>query len=85
MTRRSTRRFLIVALSGFAINEASVLILTYQFAVAHRVAILVTLVGVAALLYLSSKFWAYQGTRFVSAPVLAGDVSLKPSPAARRP
>jgi len=63
MTGRSTRRFLIVALSGFALNETSVLILIYQFAVPHRFALLITLVGVAGLLYLSSKFWAYRGKR----------------------
>ncbi|MDP1555312.1 MAG: GtrA family protein [Hyphomonas sp.] len=63
VTGRTTARFLIVALSGFALNEASVLILTYQFAVPHRLAILFTLLGVAGLLYLSSKFWAYRSKR----------------------
>lgn len=90
VTGRSTRRFLIVALTGFALNETCVLILIYTFGVPHRPAIFATLVGVAGLLYLSSKFWAYKGRpRDLEpgpAPAAAPATgALKPSPAARRP
>ncbi len=84
MTGRSSRRFLIAALSGFALNETCVLILTYAFGLLHRLAIFATLVGVAGLLYLFSKFWAYKGRQLDTKPKLAREkAALKPSPAAK--
>lgn len=61
VTRTSAIRFFIIAFSGFAANELSVVILTYQFGVPPRIGILATLVFVAGLLFLLSKFWAYRG------------------------
>ena len=61
VTRDSAVRFFVLAVSGFAINEVSVVVFTYFFHLPHRPVILVTLIGVAGMLFLLSKFWAYKG------------------------
>lgn len=61
VTRESAGRFFLLATSGFAINEVSVIVFTYWFHFPHRPTILITLIAVAGLLFLLSKFWAYKG------------------------
>jgi len=63
VTRSSALRFFLLALAGFAVNEVSVVVLTYYFDIPPRIGILATLVFVAVLLFLLSKFWAYRGHR----------------------
>ena len=65
VTRESAGRFFLLATSGFAVNEVSVVVFTYGFGFPHRPTILVTLFAVAGFLFLLSKFWAYKGKDIV--------------------
>lgn len=56
---RSARRFLLVSLGGFAINEASYALLLRFSPWRYDLLLALVLLGVAALTYLLSRHWAF--------------------------
>lgn len=59
LTKRSFRRFTLLALSGFAVNQTSVLIFIEQLGWPHRPVLLVTILVVAGGIFSASKVWAF--------------------------
>jgi putative flippase GtrA len=59
---RSARRFLLVSLGGFALNEASYALLLHWSPLRYDLLLALVLVGVAALTYLLSRHWAFRGS-----------------------
>lgn len=57
----SLRRFAILAGVGFTLNEASIVLFVERVGLPHRPVLAATAFGVAALVYLTSKFWAFAG------------------------
>jgi putative flippase GtrA len=60
-TQQSFRRFLVVAVTGFAINQASVLIFVETLHYPPRIVMAVAIAGVAIFLYAAGKIWAFRG------------------------
>ena len=58
---RSRRRFFLVALTGFLVNEAMYALLLHFTELDYRVALAVVLVAVAALTFISARQWAFAG------------------------
>ncbi|MBU3709164.1 MAG: GtrA family protein [Burkholderiaceae bacterium] len=58
---RSRRRFFLVALASFLINEAMYALLLRFTELDYRVALAVVLVAVAALTFFSARRWAFAG------------------------
>jgi putative flippase GtrA len=57
---RSARRFLLVSLGGFALNEASYALLLRWSPWRYDLLLALVLLGVAALTYLLSRHWAFR-------------------------
>ena len=62
VTRQSMRRFLSTAMLGFTLNQSSVVIFADWLALPFRPVLFVTIISVAVLLYMLSKFWAFNET-----------------------
>lgn len=60
---RSLRRFFVVSALGFAANEFAYAALLAYTRLRYDVALLLVLLGVAVLTYLSSRHWAFRGSR----------------------
>jgi putative flippase GtrA len=58
---RSRRRFFLVALSSFLVNEAMYALLLHFTELDYRVALGIVLVAVAALTFVSARQWAFAG------------------------
>lgn len=58
---RSRRRFFLVALSSFLVNEAMYALLLRFTELDYRVALGIVLLAVAALTFFSSRRWAFAG------------------------
>jgi len=58
---RSRRRFFLVALSSFLVNEALYALLLHFTELDYRVALAIVLVAVAALTFVSARQWAFAG------------------------
>lgn len=58
--RVTFRRFLTVALAGFALNEALYFILLRSTTLSYQTALAIVLVSVAALTFFLSKTWAFR-------------------------
>lgn len=63
MTLQSLKRFLVTAIGGFALNQTSVVLFISVLGLPHRPVLLATVIGVAGLLFLVSKFWAFTDTQ----------------------
>jgi putative flippase GtrA len=59
--RRSRRRFFLVAVSSFLVNEALYALLLHFTELDYRVALGIVLVAVAALTFVSARQWAFAG------------------------
>lgn len=57
---RAARRFLLVSLGGFAVNEASYALLLRFSRWRYDLLLALVLLGVAALTYLLSRHWAFR-------------------------
>ena len=53
------RRFALVALGGFLINESVYALLLARTALDYRVALFIVLAGVAGLTWVAGRFWAF--------------------------
>ncbi len=53
------KRFAVVAVSGFALNESAYAVLLRWTDLDYRVALFVVLVGVAGLTWLAGRYWAF--------------------------
>jgi putative flippase GtrA len=53
------RRFAVVAIAGFALNEALYAVLLRWTRLDYRFALLLVLAGVAALTWLANRYWAF--------------------------
>lgn len=60
ITRQSIGRFAITALTGFALNQTSVLVFAQALGFPHRMVFFFTILGVACFLFFASKFWAFR-------------------------
>lgn len=58
---RSARRFVMVSLAGFAINEACYAALLNLSSLDYRTALAIVLVSVAAGTFLLGRLWAFRG------------------------
>ncbi len=58
---QTLQKFTVTALGGFALNQLSVVIFISWLGLPHRPVMFVTVFGVAGLLFLVSKFWAFRG------------------------
>ena len=61
VTKQSAGRFVTLSVTGFCINQASVVYFAAYLGYPHRIVLVVTIIGVAGFLFLASKFWAFQG------------------------
>ena len=53
------RRFAVVAVSGFALNESAYAVLLRSTQLDYRVALFIVLVAVAGLTWLAGRYWAF--------------------------
>ena len=60
---RALRRFFLVSALGFAANESAYAALLAYTRLRYDVALVLVLLGVAVLTYLSSRHWAFRGSR----------------------
>lgn len=60
---RAARRFLAIALGGFAVNETAYWALLAYTALPYRAALAVVLVAVAGLTFVLARFWAFEDSR----------------------
>lgn len=60
-TGRSLRRFLLTAMTGFAVNQASIVLFVEALGLPPRIVLAISTVVVAGLLYLIGKIWAFRG------------------------
>ncbi len=56
---RALRRFAVVAIAGFLVNESAYALLLAWTSLDYRVALFIVLVGVAGSTWLAGKFWAF--------------------------
>lgn len=54
-------RFLQLAVSGFAINQTSVVLFIETLGLPHRPVLFFTIFGVAGVTFVASKYWAFRG------------------------
>ena len=60
-TKQSAARFVALAVTGFVINQTSVVYFAAHLGYPHRIVLVLTIIGVAVFLFLASKFWAFRG------------------------
>jgi putative flippase GtrA len=60
-TGRSLRRFLLTSLTGFAVNQASIVLFVEALGQPPRIVLAISTVVVAGLLYLIGKIWVFRG------------------------
>jgi putative flippase GtrA len=60
-TGRSLGRFLITAITGFAINQMSVVLFVEWLGQPARIVMAISIVAVAGFLYVAGKVWAFRG------------------------
>lgn len=61
VTRTSATRFLVLSLSAFTANQASVVFWVELFGFPHRETMVLTLISVALLTFIAGKIWAFNG------------------------
>lgn len=59
---RALRRFFVLSLTGFAINETTYAVLLHWSALPYDVLLAIVLVGVAVMTYLLGSRWAFRGS-----------------------
>lgn len=59
VTNQSMRRFTVTAVTGFAINQSSVVLFADWLGYPLRMVVFLTICGVAAFLFIASKMWAF--------------------------
>jgi len=61
--RQALRRFFLISLAGFSVNEASYAVLLHFSALRYDLLLGLVLVGVAVMTYVLSSRWAFLGKR----------------------
>ncbi|KJS35200.1 MAG: hypothetical protein VR74_17765 [Hyphomonas sp. BRH_c22] len=62
LTRQSAGRFVVLAMTGFLLNQASVVLFVETLGCPPRIVFGLTILGVAGFLFIASKFWAFRGS-----------------------
>ena len=61
VSRATFARFLLLALAGFSLNQASVVVFAELLGLPFRAVMLATIVAIAALQFVLGKLWAFNG------------------------
>ncbi|MET0258821.1 MAG: GtrA family protein [Methylobacterium sp.] len=68
VSRATFARFLLLALAGFSLNQASVVLFAEILRLPFRPVMFVTIVAIAALQFVLGKLWAFKGSRDGATP-----------------